>query len=109
MRWICIDDFLAPGFAREISRTYPSFEEARTLGRAFQAANRNRKPQLTDRAPLPAAAARLSDALASPTWLAGLSAITGIPNLLSDERLSGGGLHLYAPGARLDVHVDFNL
>ena len=109
IRWICIDGLLEPAFAREVSRAFPSFEEARALGREFHAVNEKRKVQVTDRARLPGAAARLSDALASPAWLEALSAITGIPDLLADERLAGGGMHLYAPGARLDVHVDFNL
>ncbi len=46
--------------------------------------------------------------LASPAFLADLSYITGIPNILADEQLVGGGIHVTGPGGRLDVHVDFN-
>lgn len=34
--------------------------------------------------------------------------ITGINDLVSDEKLFGGGLHQSVKGAFLDVHVDFN-
>jgi Rps23 Pro-64 3,4-dihydroxylase Tpa1-like proline 4-hydroxylase len=50
----------------------------------------------------------LNEALASPEFLSDLSYFTGIPNLLADEELVGGGIHITGPGGRLDVHVDFN-
>ena len=109
MRWLCIDGFLHPDFAREVSRDFPSFDAARGLGREFRAVNETRKVQISDPALFRTAARRLNDCLASPAWLGALSAITGIPRLVADEKLTGGGLHLYGPGARLDVHVDFNL
>jgi Rps23 Pro-64 3,4-dihydroxylase Tpa1-like proline 4-hydroxylase len=34
--------------------------------------------------------------------------VTGIPELLGDDELFGGGLHQSVTGAFLDVHVDFN-
>ncbi|MHC4512396.1 MAG: 2OG-Fe(II) oxygenase [Planctomycetota bacterium] len=51
---------------------------------------------------------RLTAALHSPAFLQMLSHITGIDNLLVDERMLGGGLHQTAAGNQLDVHVDFN-
>jgi hypothetical protein len=51
---------------------------------------------------------KLNDLLASPKFLSDLSYITGIPRLLADEQLLGGGIHITGPGGRLDVHVDFN-
>ena len=50
----------------------------------------------------------MNDLLASDEFLNDLSHITGIPNLLADEQLVGGGIHVTGPGGRLDVHVDFN-
>ena len=32
----------------------------------------------------------------------------GIPNLLADDQLVGGGIHETGPRGHLDVHVDFN-
>lgn len=37
-----------------------------------------------------------------------LSEITGIPNLISDPSLAGGGYHEIKPGGFLKVHADFN-
>jgi len=37
-----------------------------------------------------------------------LEELTGIPDLLEDEELEGGGLHQIIPGGFLKVHADFN-
>jgi hypothetical protein len=49
------------------------------------------------------------DELNSEKFLSLLSDITGIPGVLSDNDLFGGGLHQSLKGAFLNVHVDFNL
>jgi|HubBroStandDraft_1064217.scaffolds.fasta_scaffold136835_1 2OG-Fe(II) oxygenase superfamily len=46
--------------------------------------------------------------LNSMTFLQFLSEVTGIPNLISDPGLEGGGLHQIVRGGKLGVHVDFN-
>jgi hypothetical protein len=46
--------------------------------------------------------------LNSMTFLQFLSAVTGIPNLISDPGFEGGGLHQIIPGGKLGVHADFN-
>jgi Rps23 Pro-64 3,4-dihydroxylase Tpa1-like proline 4-hydroxylase len=46
--------------------------------------------------------------LNSITFLEFLSAITGIPNLISDPRFDGGGLHQIVRGGKLGIHADFN-
>ncbi|MCA9511883.1 MAG: 2OG-Fe(II) oxygenase [Myxococcota bacterium] len=104
-----IDDFLEPAFAREVAAAYPSYDEALALGREFQALNENLKIQVCDRARFPEPIARLEEALAAPEWRAALERITGIPKLLADDELVGGGMHIMGSGGRLDVHVDFNL
>lgn len=44
--------------------------------------------------------------LLSPQFCADLTTLTGIPDLVGD--IHGGGMHQSGPGARLDIHVDFN-
>ena len=105
---IKIDNFLQPEVAQEISAAYPTFDNAVSMGFQFNALNEQRKVQVTDAAKFPGPVARLNEALASPAFLKDLEYITGIPNLLADARLAGGGMHLTGPGGRLDVHVDFN-
>lgn len=103
-----IDNFLAPEFAEQVVAAYPTYEQARELGREFSAVNERLKVQITDSAKFPGPVKRLSDALASRPFLGALEQITGIRALLPDELLGGGGMHLTGPTGRLDVHVDFN-
>ncbi|MBV8147328.1 MAG: 2OG-Fe(II) oxygenase [Gammaproteobacteria bacterium] len=46
--------------------------------------------------------------LNSITFLEFLSAVTGIPHLISDPGFDGGGLHQIVRGGKLGVHADFN-
>ena len=106
--FVKMDDFLEPAFAREVAAAYPSFDTALAQGKTFKAVNERKKIQVTDATLFPGPVARLNKLLASPEFLSDLSYLTGIPNLLADEQLTGGGMHLTGPGGRLDVHVDFN-
>lgn len=107
--FIVIENFLIPGAADEVAAAFPSFERAREQGFSFNFVNEQRKVQITDPSKFPDPVQRLQQAIASPEFLADLEFITGIPGLLADEKLEGGGMHLTGTGGRLDVHVDFNL
>ena len=104
-----IDNFLVPGAAEEISRSYPTFEQASAQGFVFNFVNEQRKVQITDSKKFPDPVKRLNEAISAPAFLADLEYITGIPRILADEQLAGGGMHVTGAGGRLDVHVDFNL
>lgn len=106
--FIKLENFLDPVFAREIAAAYPSFEVATEQGTSFKALNERRKIQVTNANAFPQPVGQFNRLIASPEFLADLSYVTGIPNLLADEELVGGGMHLTGPGGRLDVHVDFN-
>lgn len=106
--FVKIDNLLAPAFADEVAASYPSYEVATEQGRTFKTVNERRKVQITDSNLFAEPAKRLNAALASPEFLSMLSYVSGIPQLLADEQLEGGGLHVTGPGGRLDVHVDFN-
>ena len=105
---ILIDDFLDADFAREVLRSWPSYEDAAKIGKEFRTINERKKVQVTDSAQFPPPLSELNEALASPTFIETVSSIFGIPNLLPDAELDGGGLHQTGPRGRLDVHVDFN-
>lgn len=106
--FVSIDPLLEPSFAAEVSTAYPSFDDATRVGRSFSAVNEKLKVQVTDYSTFPEPVKRLSDALSSRSFLAQISYITGIDDLLWDEKLEGGGMHQTAASGRLDVHVDFN-
>ena len=89
--------------------SYPTFEQALGQGFAFNFVNEQRKVQISDAAKFADPVRRLNDAISSPKFLADLEHVTGIPRLMADEKLGGGGMHLTGSGGRLDVHVDFNL
>lgn len=107
-RHIVIDDFLDPDFARTVANAYPTFDEAIEQGFAFNFVNERKKVQICDSARFPAPVAELHRALVSPDFLADLEYITGIPKLMADPKLLGGGIHVTGPHGRLDVHLDFN-
>lgn len=48
------------------------------------------------------------DELNSPDFVDWLSQLTGIPGLMADLSLEGGGLHQSGPGGFLNIHTDFN-
>jgi len=103
-----VDNFLDETLVRQIAAAYPTFDTAIKQGKTFATANERKKVQITDSKLFPVPVAQLNDMLSSPSFLADLSYITGIPNLIADESLLGGGMHVTGPGGRLDVHVDFN-
>jgi len=104
----CIDNFLVANFAEEVYQAFPSFNQAQKIGKEFSAVNEKRKVQVTDSTKFPPAIKKLSDLLASKEYVDLWSELTGIPNLLADNELVGGGIHETNSGGHLDVHVDFN-
>lgn len=104
----CIDGILDEDFAGEVHDAFPSYQEAKGLGREFAAVNEKRKIQVTDSKKFPPPILKLHQLLASDEFVSRVSEMTGIPNLLPDPELVGGGIHETNSGGHLDVHVDFN-
>ena len=107
--FIAIDDFLKDDLARKIASEYPGMSGAREQGHAFSAVNERGKVQITDPDHFGPSTRALYEVLASSEWLSALEYVSGIPKLLADEELVGGGMHLMGSGGHLDVHIDFNL
>ena len=105
---VVVDNFIDLETCRTIAAEYPTFDDARALGFEFKAVNERKKIQITDPLKFAPSVKALNGFLASPAFLKDLSALTGIPNLLADPELFGGGIHMTGPHGRLDVHVDFN-
>jgi hypothetical protein len=62
-----------------------------------------------DIAAIPQPLSDLIDELSRPAFLRFLEVVTGIPKLLVDPYLEGGGLHCSGPGGILAPHTDFHL
>src|SRR5216684_2798281 len=103
-----IENFVDPKLALQVAAACPDFHNAMATGMSFKTVNERKKVQITDSNLFPEPIARLHDILSSPEFVSDLSYITGIPNLIADEELVGGGVHVTGPGGRLDVHIDFN-
>jgi Rps23 Pro-64 3,4-dihydroxylase Tpa1-like proline 4-hydroxylase len=102
---IHLKEFLEPEIAHEMSREFPGLEtDAWTR---YKHQNEN-KLGLTKRELFPALIAEVVDELNSPEFVDWLSEVTGIPGLLADDSLEGGGLHQSGPGGFLNVHTDFS-
>jgi Rps23 Pro-64 3,4-dihydroxylase Tpa1-like proline 4-hydroxylase len=104
----CIDGFLDETFAERVHDAFPSYKEALRVGRSFSAVNEQGKVQVTDARAFAEPIAELNRALAAPEFRAILGEVFGLPRLLADEQLVGGGIHQTGPRGHLDVHVDFN-
>jgi hypothetical protein len=63
---------------------------------------------MAKRAMFPPRLGEIADELNSPQFVSWLSQLTGIPGLVSDDLLEGGGLHQSSRGGFLNVHTDFS-
>jgi hypothetical protein len=106
--YVKIDNFLDDQTAKCVMASYPSLDVAGSQGISFAAVNERKKIQICDSSKFAGPVAELNDFLASPKFLADLSYITGMPDVLADPELVGGGIHITGPGGHLDVHIDFN-
>jgi hypothetical protein len=103
---VVLDDVLAPPLSELLPKfpdpTWPSWHR---YGDAYQRG----KLICSDIAVMPDLFAELIEELSRPAFLAFLESVTGIPRLLVDPYLEGGGLHCSGPGGILAPHTDFHL
>lgn len=99
-------DFLDPEVAHEIAAEFPaSGTEAWTQ---YKHHNEN-KQGMAKRELFPPKLRAVADELNSPEFVTWLSRLTGIPGLMPDPSLEGGGLHQSSRGGFLNVHTDFSM
>jgi len=102
---ILLRGFLDGGVAAAIETEFPSTKsEAWTQ---YKHPN-EKKLGLAKRGYFSAGLGRIVDELNSPSFVAWLSKLTGIPNLIADPSLEGGGLHQSGRGGFLNLHTDFS-
>jgi hypothetical protein len=103
---IVLDDMLQVG--PELAEEHfpgPDWPAWRSLGDSYQV----KKFTCDDITKIPEQFARLIHELSTPAFLRALEKVTGIPKLLPDPYLAGGGLHLSGPGGILAPHTDFHI
>lgn len=110
---IVLDDFIPLEKVRELVQAFPPpTKEWQTRDNTAYA---NKKPvQInkigirTDLLMHPAMRQFLWE-LQSQSFIRFLEKLTGIPNLLADPSMRGGGTHQTLPGGMLQIHADFNV
>jgi Rps23 Pro-64 3,4-dihydroxylase Tpa1-like proline 4-hydroxylase len=102
--YIVIDDFLDPAEAEALLAAYPP----PAVEGWDQTTYVHQRKKFTRTRDFPAPIADFFDLTGRPEFRALISEITGIPDLVEDADLVGGGLHQILRGGFLDVHVDYN-
>lgn len=102
-----IEDFLRPEAARAILAQFPGPEDDVSWDR-FGAEGFEVKLGSSCEEKFPAVLRHALRQLNSGPFIRFLESLTGIPHLLPDPHMHGGGIHLVGPGGHLGVHADFN-
>jgi hypothetical protein len=100
-----LKEFLDADVAAEMSTEFPGL--ATDAWTRYKHPNEN-KLGLAKRSLFPQLLGDVVDELNSAPFVHWLSQLTGIPNLVSDDMLEGGGLHQSGTGGFLNVHTDFS-
>lgn len=104
-RHLCIEDFLEPALAEQLLEEFPPFDPAYARNEMGEVGG---KAVHTDLAAIGPAYKAFYDYMRSPAFLDAMSAMLGIPDLLFDPHMYGGGTHENRDGQELDPHIDFN-
>ncbi len=105
-RHAVVEGFFEPQFAEELLEHFPRFDPSRARNEIYggvwgKAVNTNIRS-------IDPAYAELYATIASQPFLDLIGELSGIPDLLLDPALFGGGTHENLHGQDLDPHVDFN-
>lgn len=103
---ILLKDFLDAETALAMAKEFP--RPTSDAWTQYKHANEN-KLGMPKRELFPPTIGAVTDELNSPEFVAWVSEITGIPKLMADPMLEGGGLHQSGPGGYLNVHTDFSM
>ena len=103
---ILLENLIDPAEAAEMAAEFP--RPTSDAWTQYKHANEN-KLGMPKRELFPPTIGAVTDELNSPEFVAWVSEVTGIPNLIADPMLEGGGLHQSGPGGYLNVHTDFSM
>ena len=101
---IVIDDFLDSAIAEKAMEAFPGVGSDHWIHYLHF---NEKKHGLNKLASIPAPLRKIIEGLNSEEFAKYLSELTGIPDLIPDTSLEGGGLHQSQPGGFLNVHTDF--
>lgn len=99
-------DFLDDAVIRKIVAEFPAPDASHWI--QYKHYNENKFGE-THRERFPPHIGAVIDEFNSPEFVSFLSRLTGIPNLLADPSLEGGGMHQTPTGGFLNMHADFTM
>ncbi len=104
-RHICIDNFLEDQFAERLLVEFPSFDRKLSINEEGAQSLKSVNTKIREISP---AYEELYAFISSQPFLEFMSRLSGIPDLLLDPKMFGGGTHENRHGQELDPHIDFN-
>jgi hypothetical protein len=102
---VVIEGFFEPSFAERLLADFPSFNPRLATNELGLTA---RKAVNTNIREISSVYHQLYEAIGSKPFLDLVTRISGIPDLILDPKMYGGGTHDNQHGQELDPHVDFN-
>ncbi len=103
---VYLQNFLDEAVARAMRSEFPDHDDETWI--QYKHIN-ERKSGKHVRAELPDLIGKVVDELNSPEFVSLVSRITGIPGLLADPTIEGGGMHQATSGGYLNMHTDFTM
>ena len=104
-RHISIDNFLEQQFAERLLAEFPSFDRKLSINEGGAQSLKSVNTKIREISP---AYEELYSFISSQPFLDFMSRLSGIPDLLLDPKMFGGGTHENRHGQELDPHIDFN-
>ncbi len=102
---LAMEDFFEPSFAERLLAEFPRFDPELARNEMGKIANKAVNTRIREISP---AYRELYDIIGGKYFLELMSHISGIPDLILDPKMYGGGTHENRHGQELDPHVDFN-
>jgi SAM-dependent methyltransferase len=105
-RHVEVDHFLTEDACEQLLHEFPVFDKKYALNEHGEVGGKAVVERVSGVSPF---YKKFYGYINSKEFLDALSDLTGIPDLIADETLFGGGTHENRHGQGLDVHVDFNI
>ena len=105
-RHVAIDQFLDEDCCEALLHDFPAFDEKKARDERGMVGRKAVVENVTD---ISRFYRQFYDYICSKPFLTAMSELTGIPDLIADKTLFGGGTHHNLEGQGLDVHIDFNI
>lgn len=103
---VVIEQFLTASAAESLLADFPTFDERMAVNEHGEV---GRKAVVESVIGVSRFYKEFYDYINSESFLESMSELTGIPDLIADATLFGGGTHENLDGQGLDVHIDFNI